>query len=208
MFQSYSVYTRRLAELNDRFYRSPRAPDWVLFELGSIDGRYPGLEDSLALRTILHDYRTAGTDGRFLVLQRERCEPIRLELLASGTTRVGERIDVEAYRARDLWLEIDVNPGLLARLEAFVLRPPPLRLRLWADGFPGEGYAYNAPAPMLATGFIANPVLGETADAAAMLAGKPARLLQGFAVEASRRGRDASIRYRLHAIVGGLADRE
>ena len=106
VFQSYSVYNSRLAELNDRFYQSPRAPDWVLFELGSIDGRYPGLEDSLALRTILHDYRTAGTDRQFLVLQRERREPVRLELLVSGTIRVGERIDVAAHRPRDLWLEI------------------------------------------------------------------------------------------------------
>lgn len=204
VFQSYSVYTPRLAELNDRFYRSPRAPDWVLFELGSIDGRYPGLEDSLALRTILHDYRIAGTDQRFLALRREQREPVRLELLASGTSRVGDRIDVTAHRDRDLWLEIDVAPGLLARLESFVLRPPPLRLRIWADGFPAEGYAYTAPAPMLATGFIASPVLGETADAANLLAGKPTRRLYGFAVETSSRGRGAAIRYRLHAIAGGL----
>jgi len=208
VFQSYSVYNHRLAELNDRFYQSPRAPDWVLFELGSIDGRYPGLEDSLTLRTILHDYRNAGTDRQFLVLHRERREPVRLELLASGTARVGERIDVAAHRARDVWLEIDTSPGILARLETFVLRPPPLRFRVWADGFPAEGYAYNAPAPMLATGFIANPVLGETSDAAALLEGKPARLLQAFAIETSARGRDTKVRYRLYAIAGGLVGEE
>ncbi len=204
VFQSYSVYTRRLAELNDRFYRSPRAPDWLLFELGSIDGRYPGLEDSLALRTILHDYRTVGTDDRFLVLHRERRDPVRLERLASGTSRVGDRIDVTAHRDRDLWLEIDVASGLLARLESFVLRPPPLRLKVWADGFPAEGYAYTSPASMLATGFIASPVLGETNDAANLLAGKPTRRLNGFAVETSSRGRGTTFRYSLYAIAGGL----
>jgi len=204
VFQSYSVYTRRLAELNDRFYHSPRAPDWLLFELGSIDGRYPGLEDSLALRTILHDYRTVGTDDRFLVLHRERQDPVRLELLASGTSRAGDRIDVTAHRDRDLWLEIDVAPGLLARLESFVLRPPPLRLKIWADGFPAEGYAYTSPASMLATGFIASPVLGETKDAANLLAGKPTRRLNGFAVETSSRGRGTTFRYSLYAITGGL----
>jgi hypothetical protein len=206
VFQSYSVYTRRLAELNDRFYRSPRAPDWLLFELGSIDGRYPGLEDSLALRTILHDYRAAGTDDRFLVLHRERQDPVRLELLASGTSRAGDRIDVTPHRDRDLWLEIDVAPGLLARVESFVLRPPPLRLRIWADGFPADGYAYTSPATMLATGFIASPVLGETNDAANLLAGRPTRRLHGFAVETSSRGRGTSFRYRLYGIAGGLTD--
>ena len=206
VFQSYSVYTRRLAEINDRFYRSPRAPDWLLFELGSIDGRYPGLEDSLALRTILHDYRAVGTDDRFLVLHRERQDPVRLELLASGTSRAGDRIDVTPHRDRDLWLEIDVAPGLLARLESFVLRPPPLRLKIWADGFPAEGYAYTSPASMLATGFIASPVLGETNDAANLLAGKPTRRLNGFAVETSNRGRGTSFRYSLYGIAGGLTD--
>jgi hypothetical protein len=206
VFQSYSVYTRRLAEINDRFYRSPRAPDWLLFELGSIDGRYPGLEDSLALRTILHDYRAVGTDDRFLVLHRERQDPVRLELLASGTSRAGDRIDVTAHRDRDLWLEIDVAPGLLARLESFVLRPPPLRLKIWADGFPAEGYAYTSPASMLATGFIASPVLGETNDAANLLAGKPTRRLNGFAVETSSRGRGTTFRYSLYAIAGGLTN--
>jgi len=105
-------------------------------------------------------------------------------------------------------LEVDTSPGILARLETFVLRPPPLRFRVWADGFPAEGYAYNAPAPMLATGFIASPVLGETADAAALLAGKPARLLQAFAVETSARGRNTRVRYRLYAIAGGLVSEE
>jgi len=205
VIQSYSVYTRGLAELNDRFYRSPRAPDWVLFELGSIDGRFPALEDSHALRTSLHDYRLAGKDRQFLVLQRHRREAIELEQLASGTARVGERIDLTAHQSQDLWLEIETRPGVLARTETFALRPPPLRLRVWCAGWPAEGVVFNAPAPMLAAGFIASPVLGSTDDVAALLKGEPTRRLQAFALETSRRSRDTGIRYRLASIVGGLA---
>jgi hypothetical protein len=205
VIQSYSVYTRGLAELNDRFYRSPRSPDWVLFELGSIDGRFPALEDSHALLTILHDYRLAGTDKQFLVLERRRREAADLNPLASGTARVGERIDLTAHQSQDLWLEIETSPGVLARLEAFALRPPPLRLRVWREGWPAEGVVFNAPAPMLAAGFIASPVLGSTDDVAALLKGEPSRRLQAFAIETSRRSRNTGIRYRLASIVGGLA---
>jgi hypothetical protein len=205
VIQSYSVYTRRLAELNDHFYHSPRAPGWVLFELGSIDGRLPSLEDSHALRTILHDYRPVGTDNRFLVLHRRREEPVVLEPLAGGTARIGERIDLAAYGPQDLWLEIDTSPGVLARLETFVLRPPPLRIRVWCEGWPAEGVVFNAPAPMLAAGFIASPVLGGTDDVAALLKGEPPRRMQSFALETSWRARDIGIRYRLSCIVGGLA---
>jgi hypothetical protein len=205
VIQSYSVYTRRLAELNDRFYRSPRAPDWVLFELGSIDGRFPALEDSHALRTILHDYRLTGEDKQFLVLQRHRRAAVGLEPLASGTARVGERIDVTAHESQDLWLEIETAPGMFARLEAFALRPPPLRIRVWCAGWPAEGVVFNAPAPMLAAGFIASPVLGSTDDVAALLKGETRRRLQAFAIETSWRSRDIGIRYRLAGIRGGLA---
>lgn len=205
LIQSYSVYTRRLAELNDRFYRSPRAPDWVLFELGSIDGRFPALEDSHALLTILHDYRLAGKDKQFLMLQRQRREAVGLEPLANGTARVGERIDVTAHESQDLWLEIKTTPGMLARLEAFALRPPPLRIRVWCAGWPAEGVVFNAPAPMLAAGFIASPLLGSTDDVASLLNGEPTRRLQAFAIETSWRSRDTAIRYRVSTIPGGLS---
>jgi len=119
--------------------------------------------------------------------------------------RVAERVDVTDFGGRDLWLEIDVSPGIVARAEAFVVRPPPTRIRLWADGLPEEGHAYLAPPPMLATGFIASPVLMGTADAAAVLAGGATRRLRAFAVETSRSYRDTPIRYRLHAIVGNLS---
>jgi hypothetical protein len=208
VFQSYSVYTRRLAELNDRFYHSPRAPDWLLFELGSIDGRFPPLEDAHALRTILSDYRQAGADDRFLVLHRQQRIPVRLELLHSGSLRPGERIDMASHSARDLWLEIDASPGLLARVESFVLRPPPLRIRIWREDWPAEGVLFTAPAPMLAAGFIVSPVLGSTTDVATLLADGQTQRLQAFAVETPARARSTAIRYRLHAIVGGLRSRE
>jgi len=47
-------------------------------------------------------------------------------------------------------------------------------------------------------------VLGETKDAANLLAGKPTRRLNGFAVETSTRGRGTTFRYSLYAITGGL----
>ncbi|MGB8852707.1 MAG: hypothetical protein WCC69_03980 [Pirellulales bacterium] len=208
VFQSYSVYTRHLAELNDRFYRSPRSPHWLLFELGSIDGRFPSLEDAHALRTILRDYRQAGEDGRFLVLKRSQRAPIRLELLTSGSLRPGERIDMSSHAARDLWMEIDAAPGPLARLETFVLRPPPLRMRIWREDWPAEGVLFTAPAPMLAAGFIASPVLGSTADVATLLADGQTKRLQALAVETPARARSTAIRYRLYGIVGGLRGRE
>lgn len=205
VFQSYAAYTPRLAMINDEFLRSPRAPDWLLFECLAIDGRYPPLEDSHALRTILRDYRLAGEDGDFLVLRRRQRVPVRLETISSGTLEPGVRLDLSPYADGDLWLEIDASMGLVAKAESFLLRAPTLRIRVWPEGGPADGEVYNAPAPLLAAGFIASPVLTDTDAVAAFLADGTARRLEAIAVEpASRYRSQTTIRYRLARIEEGL----
>jgi hypothetical protein len=47
IFQSYAVYTEKLAEINVEHLRS-KAPKNILFRIETIDDRYPSLEDSLS----------------------------------------------------------------------------------------------------------------------------------------------------------------
>lgn len=203
VFQSYSAYTRGLQELNERFYLSDAGPRFTLVALEPIDGRFPTLADAACLRAILQNGRLAGRDGRFLVVERKSAEPAELETIAEGSARVGERVAVAGHDADDLWLEIDLRPSLQGRLESVVLRPPPCSIRLWSDAADDQGRSFNAPAAMLAAGFVASPLLESTADIAAALTSGPTRRLRGFAIDAKR---VAGGRYswRLAAIRGGL----
>lgn len=204
VFQSYSTYNRPLSLLNESFWLSEAGPDWLLLELAPIDGRFAPLEDSRCLRAALGNFRLVGSDRRFLLLRREGCSPATLEPLQSGSAAIGERIDVSAHADRDLWLEIDVHPPLAARLVSALVRPPGTRLRIWSADEDGDGTVYHAPAPMLAAGFVASPILAETADVIDAAAGRRGRRLTAFAVEASASGRRGSCAWRLFALAPGL----
>jgi len=203
VFQSYSAYSRGLEERNERFYLGETGPRFALLALQPIDGRFPPLEDARCLRAILKNYRLAGCEGPFLVLERRSAEPATLDVIAEGVARVGERVAVEGHDAFDLWLEIDPHPSLRGRLETLLLRPPPCSLRLWSDAADDEGRAFNAPASMLTAGFIASPLLESVADVATALTSGPTRRLRAFAVDAKRVA-GGSYSWRLSAIRGGL----
>ncbi|MFM8415034.1 MAG: hypothetical protein ACKOCX_09930 [Planctomycetota bacterium] len=203
VFQSYSAYSRWLDERNERFYLGDQGPRYSLLALEPIDGRFPPLEDALCLRAILKNYRLRGREEPFLVAERISAEPATLEQVAAGVARIGERVGVEGHDADDLWLEIELSPSLRGRLESLLVRPPRCGIRLWSDADPDTGRAWNAPAAMLAAGFIASPLLESTADVAAALTSGPTRRLRAFAVEAKRVA-GGQYRWRLSALRGGL----
>ncbi len=205
VFQSYSAYNRGLQELNERFYLGEKGPQFALLALQSIDGRFPPLEDAACLRAILWNYSLVGREGPFLVLERQSAKPATLEVIAEGMARVGERVAVKGRDSDDLWLEIDLSLSLRGRLESLLLRPPPCGIRVWSDAAGDEGRAFNAPAAMLAAGFIASPLLEGPADVAAALTSGSTRRLRAFAVDAKRVPGGGSFSWRLSAIRGGLA---
>ena len=160
VFQSYLACNRRLMRLNQQFYLSAAAPEYVMFALGPIDRRFAPLEDAMLLRFLLFNYQPVDAEGDFLLLQRESSRPPRLQLLREGTVRPGERIDLKDFGHADLWLEIQMQPTWLGRLRQFVYQPATVRLAAWGEEGPRKLLARRrAPAPMLAAGFVASPLL-------------------------------------------------
>jgi len=56
VFQSYSAYSEALLKLNEHYYRSDRAPEFVLQKIQTIDERLYGLDDSLVTRHLYRHY--------------------------------------------------------------------------------------------------------------------------------------------------------
>lgn len=65
IFQSYSVYTPRLAALNAAYFTGDTAPDQVLVKLQTIDRRVPFMDDQPALLAIACGYRYEETVADF-----------------------------------------------------------------------------------------------------------------------------------------------
>jgi hypothetical protein len=175
-FQSYSACNARLMSLNEQFYLSEQAPEFVMFDLAPIDRKFPPLEDARVLRHLLANYEPAGAEGGFLLLKRKSSHAPQLTLLREGVAHLGERIDLRGLGEAQLWLEIGMNPTLLGRLRQFFLRPAPVRLAAWRQGVKGLLAQRRAPAAMLAAGFVASPLVLSTQDVTDFYAGKdPAR---------------------------------
>ena len=82
---SYASYTPSLSEINEEHLRSPRAPDTIFFNIGTIDGRLPPMDDGLSWPTLLLNYAPLKFEDGFLVLHKKKINSIQPKL--AGVTR-------------------------------------------------------------------------------------------------------------------------
>lgn len=160
VFQSYSAYTPALQEENARFFRSDRAPRYVLYHLVPIDARFPATEDSQALLEILRRYHPVLVEKGFLLLeQNDRAPPDAApEVVRQWSARFGEPIPV-ADAGEYQTLAVDVRPTARGRLRALLHQPATLLLEVTTvDG--GQRLFRLVPS-LSAEAFLLSPLLGE-----------------------------------------------
>jgi hypothetical protein len=163
VFQSYEAYNRRLMELNEQFYLSPAAPAFVLFRLEPIDHKFPPLEDAYVLRDLLCNYAPIEDEKNFLLLRRRSDQRPALTLLQAGEVPWDGQISLGRSATTNLWLEIFVEPTIQGRARQILYKAPKPRIKVWLAGR-DKALAYPAPAPMLAAGFLASPLLLDNQD--------------------------------------------
>jgi len=181
VFQSYSAYNLTLMKMNDRVYTSTAAPEFVLFNFEAIDGRFPPMEDALALRTLLADYALVGAEPPFLLLKHQTNSAPQMKLLSEGSVLGGQPIDVGQYKDMNLWLEITLVPTLEGRLRQIFYRPPEVYIVLWNES---STHPLSGPAPvsMLAAGFLASPILIRNPDVLNLYTGKAIHRPSAYAI--------------------------
>ena len=182
-FQNYTAYSRPIMELNEQFYLSKNAPEYVLFNLQAIDARFPALEDSLLLRDLLANYGPVIREGGYLLLRRKSATPVQMTLLKEGNIGPGEKIDLPSQGSADLWLEIELYPTLFGRLRQFLYKPSDTQLAVWSSADPATPARYHAPATMLSAGFLASPLILNTGDVLGLYTGAKVPRCEAFSVE-------------------------
>jgi hypothetical protein len=187
VFQSYCAYTPYLASMNERFYAGTSAPEFVLFDLVPLDQRLPSLEDSKVFRRLLTQYQFIDSEATFLLLKRTHEEAPSLDLQLEGTACLGERINLPAAADSDLVMQIDLRASVSGKLRQFFYQPPKVYL-LCQTNLAGEGLKFEAPTPMLASGFVICPLLRNRTDVQEYLEGK--RLLAPVAMSVELAKRD------------------
>lgn len=166
IFQSYMAYNTPLMRLNEQFYFSKAAPEYVLFRLTPVDRRYAPLEDPAVLRDLLINYEPIEGENQFVLLKaKNEQSPPRLTSLSEGTVHPGEPIFLNEFGDADLWMQIEVKPSLLGRVRQFFFKPTTLRIAMWHKSSRQSASSFRAPAPMLAAGFVASPLIANNEDA-------------------------------------------
>ena len=184
VFQSYAAYSALLMNINEQFYFSKSAPEWVLFRLTPIDQRFPALEDATVLRDLLINYYPTDLEDPFLFFKAKQ-QPVapNLTLIKEGVVRPGEMIGLKEYGNANLWLELKVEPTAIGHARSFLYHPAEIRLTTWHQSATMHRAGFHAPAPMLAAGFLASPLLLDNRDVINFCAGKPIIRPAGYSIE-------------------------
>jgi hypothetical protein len=133
VFQSYTVYTPELQRINQAFLDGPRSPQWILLEVGSIDGRLPMADDASSHLAVLRHYRPVLEEKNFLLLKRREVSAASPPLIAAWRDAAFDQwIDVPSVGAGQV-ASIELRPSLLGKLAALVFREPPVQIEVEDD---------------------------------------------------------------------------
>ena len=158
VFQSYVACSRPLMQLNEQFYLSKSAPEYVLFRLFARSTRNSHRwKTRRCLRALLANYAPLITEARFVLLKRTATHHHSFRWPAMETVPLGQAIDLREFGDTDLWLEIALEPSWLGRLRQVLYRPPTVRLAAWSE--PGGKLIVRkrAPAPDAGSGVPGQP---------------------------------------------------
>ncbi len=191
VIQSYSAYTPLLATLNERHLRASDAPDWVLFDLQSIDGRLPSLDDGLSWSALFDNYSFTSYDGQFVLMHKNSVvrsssnyDGISKTICMTGATVTLPVTD------EPLFAEVDLKPTLAGRLLIALFNPPQLRIVVRLGD--GSIRNYRVVSNMMTTGFLVSPLVSNTGEFASLAAGssppKRDQRVESFAIVPSYGG--------------------
>jgi hypothetical protein len=165
VFQSYSAYTPALLRMNAQYFRSERAPEYVLFKLQTIDQRLPTLDDGPALLEILARYRPVFAEKSYLLLERH---PTRADSPASAspimerTIQLGEEVSLDNSSGRLAIAKLTFEYSLLGKIRNALYKPRPLQM--WLRTGDNQLVSYRIVPEMSATGFLLSPLLQSDLD--------------------------------------------
>lgn len=170
IFQGYQACSTMLAELNASYYASPRAPDFILARLETIDNRLAALDDARALALLLQNYKLLAEEKEWLLLRRAdsavAATPVRTSLLAT----IGTPVAVPQSPGYDIWATISLSPSWLGRFRSFLYKPAEATLQLNVGP---QVQSYRLTSRATSGGFLLTPLLVSTADLRAALQGVP-----------------------------------
>jgi hypothetical protein len=145
IFQTYQAYTPALDDLNARHYEGKGAPDFVLYNFESMDGRYPPFDEPHAFRTLICNYELVGIDGQFFILEKRPlciCSD-RTILVSTYDTSFGEPVQIPNGNGL-LIAKVYIETNFLGKTASLLYKIPAVRVNLQFGN--GESHVWGPTA--------------------------------------------------------------
>ena len=137
IFHCYCAYTDKLDMLNSQYYESDKAPDILLYAIGTLDSRYSLFDAPATLRTILRNYKPVFVDNRFhsyIILRKADTQRLSTSRTISVLdTEIGKSIPVPKIKDRYLFAKIYMDYNLLGKTAKLFYKPPSVYIKLTTD---------------------------------------------------------------------------
>jgi hypothetical protein len=155
VIQSYSAYGKYLDDLNYDKYTSDNAPDYILFDLKSIDDRFPYFDESKTKLAILTHYDVVDEYEGDLILKR-RVTPDKLiprDTQEIIDAKMGDDVPIEENDGLQ-YSKLLVNYDFPGKLRRLFFIPPELKITITLEN--GEARTYKVIKPIIANGVVLN----------------------------------------------------
>jgi hypothetical protein len=162
---SFASWNDRIMNADAMFFRDDnRAPEYLLFDLKTIDNRLVAQDSSLAQLEILHRYEVVGSEAGNLILHRiNGKEPLSRSALSEREYNVGDWVNVPQDSLNPVWVKVEVDESPLARIVALAYKPSQYFIEISYKN--GVQKTYKFIPGMAATGFMINPLIVDNQDA-------------------------------------------
>jgi hypothetical protein len=154
VFINYAAYTPELQRLNNEFFSSAKAPEYLLWHTGTIDGRFPTLDDGEVLLKILKNYAPV-REEKGLLLWKRRSADENAYCLSNERESSGSFDHWLAIPAEPTWLKIECKQTLPGAIRSLLCRSSELRLEVQLDN--GEIRNYRLLPGNARQGFLISP---------------------------------------------------
>jgi hypothetical protein len=155
VFQNYSAFTPALQRLNAEFFKS-KPPQYLLWRTGSIDGRFPTLDDGEVLLTILSSYSPVTNENGFILWKCKSLteKPFSLTNKHEFTAALNEWVRIPG---EPTWLQIECEQTLFGAVQSLLSRCSETRLEVQLDN--GGTRNYRLLPGNARYGFVISPFL-------------------------------------------------
>ncbi|MBD3581581.1 hypothetical protein [Flavobacterium selenitireducens] len=164
VLQSYVAYTKYLEDLNFEHYNNAdTAPEFVVYQLATIDERYAMFDESKTTLALLKNYTPVdtyqdGTGTKLLLRKAANFKPLKLEKVGEYAMMLGDGLVPKA----DILYEIEVYDNLLGKFVSLVRHSSPLQLNIHTVD--GQRKSFRTSNGLLQSGIFGNYFIQSTED--------------------------------------------